>query len=1040
MNFLHDIDEQSIGLSEIDLSSVGTEPESLAPLDYDLDVMQNMIDQVNEYEEVFADLDNMIHREFMAEVFVELKHKVQNMRLTRFYSNLRNSCGFVSYRPQMSSKTPKIDPKDAEKFDRKLWGPDDFKYAEDIKTAFRQKFQAKDHHKRGKKRKNFTPHMGLAQLVAGNFDVPSFLLDEIEDIVALLVACKGCASLTQFLSIVFLYVKARTNFSVARSVYEYCSELFHDIDYDDRHKRAREYTSAFDAHSGTVGDKPAWLNLFSDLVQNWSLIIDNGLTAQIMKLMCMVVSLGLCSTTDLNFSVKGFKIFDADACVKTLDTKSLIDSILNFVLYFVEGAWMCFQKRSITPLIVGNADSSDMDAQYADICAMWDLVRNGNLKKMRNLEDHEFDMTLEKFTSRLKLYMNSAPAFERKIATDRYTKLLTMRNDYVSLKLAGSIREAPFAIELFGESSQGKTTLGELIENCLLQAAKLPMGKEYRTIINSSDKFDPTMKTNTIVVRADDFANDRSDTTNVNITRMILDYINNQIAYANKPEAQDKGKSFIEALLFMLSTNVKDLAAGAYSNCPYSIQRRMNYVITVEAKRTLQKISSSGKACGLDSSKVIASHTDADGVYRPPEIDDTWFLTVERAVQPEKLSDVATYEVVSDPSTGQRLQNVSAAVVISFLVDEFLKHRAEQKKLLERQAMQKKPLTPCCVEGCHSFASLCQKHKKENAAKKAEQEKLSKLTAGIACPDALVVPQKMKMEQQSGVSEMTQEYYDRIKLWYSRLNVFGHFRHSIVHSRYFNLFVCFAYRGEIIRALKQQTCANITLTILLMWFFPFFAWIFFPLFLFNQFALIQRVQTDIINRATEQCTWSVMNRNIRESNVVKFMALGVGATAIVTLVRTYRKMKPLLSQGSLMPKTMEDITNRDREVNVWNVTHGKNNAECTTDIARCTSPDQLQSKIDKNLLYGSFEHEGSVYCLNGLFISSNLVIVPYHYFAELHISEMEVTFTKDLPGKLGHSFTTRLSLKQGRYITGTDFCLCFSASGGSYFDIIKHFP
>jgi hypothetical protein len=57
---------------------------------------------------------------------------------------------------------------------------------------------------------------------------------------------------------------------------------------------------------------------------------------------------------------------------------------------------------------------------------------------------------------------HSLTGFDKKIISDRIRALLAIHNDYNTMLLSGGSRTAPFTIGFFGDSAQGKTTIGDL--------------------------------------------------------------------------------------------------------------------------------------------------------------------------------------------------------------------------------------------------------------------------------------------------------------------------------------------------------------------------------------------------------------------------------------------------------------------------------------------------------------------------------------------------------------------------------------------------
>jgi hypothetical protein len=558
---------------------------NLEPLPIDYNAVDQMVRNISDYDDIFANIDREVHQDRMAEVRPQLKKVVKNKQVTKLFKNVqRNSAAIANNQFH-----------------------DNYKQFENVKHAFKRK-----------RKSNFEPHIGLSSLPMDFIltgELPDQIAREVEILIALFTNLRGCKNVSAMMASLFLYIQTHTTGSVSKQVYTYVKDLIDTMSdsYESRSKRANDilddaFDEDFSPHiGGDAGDaRPEFLEMLSSLKTNWRMVVNNSIFDKIAKLVGVIVTLGLCNVTDLDFQICGFKLFEEEVIEKQMSSSDIVEAILGVVEHFAEGAWTCYVAGSMKPLFLGSNEALKMDQDYVDVMAMWDLVKNGNLKKIRGFEDVIFDTKLEKLIVEIRVMMSRAQTFEKKMLTEKLFMLTKMQSDYIAMKLAGEIRAAPLSIELFGASAQGKTTLGEIIEDILLASAQLPMDPALRTIIKPEDKFAPNMKTSTVVVRFDDFANGKPMASGINPTQLILDYCNNQVCYANKPEAGDKGKTFIEPHIVMLNTNKKNLNASAYSNCPFSIQRRMMLVLTVRAKIEVQRLDREGRTCGIDATKVKA--------------------------------------------------------------------------------------------------------------------------------------------------------------------------------------------------------------------------------------------------------------------------------------------------------------------------------------------------------------------------------------------------------------------------------------------------
>jgi hypothetical protein len=151
-----------------------------------------------------------------------------------------------------------------------------------------------------------------------------------------------------------------------------------------------------------------------------------------------------------------------------------------------------------------------------------------------------------------------------------------------------------------------------------------------------------------------------------------------------------------------------------------------------------------------------------------------------------------------------------------------------------------------------------------------------------------------------------------------------------------------------------------------------------------------------------------------------------------------KELKPILLQGSLAPTTKEEVAARDAEVNPWcdivrrQLPIGKQ--------AQTSTSDNLLKNVCKNLTYVKITgDDGKLYFANALFVKSNVVLLPKHYFDKVGKS-LKCEFRKKLPKQNGGKFYSEIDFDQSYHIPNTDVVLCYVSSGGSYKDLTGYFP
>lgn len=815
-----------------------------------------------------------------------------------------------------------------------------------------------------------------------------------EKSISLMVALSQARTTSQALSIIHLATCDMLESSVSVIVIKTLEEMF--------------------SPQSDCDDTPAWLDLLRSVRDNWTKCITSESFKHVSRVLGLLVVAGLCDKADVTFDIGTYRLIEPSLCSEHMNAADVADAVFKTVVYFAETGYACFQSRSLQPLLMSRAELLELDTEYGTIISWWDLVKNGNLEKVHNVTDAEFDRRLGLLTDRVTAMLPSLTGFEKKLVADKHLRLLQMRNDYVTMKLSCGMRKAPFVIKLFGKSSQGKTTYGEQVIQALLVSAGLPTERDYRVSYNVADKYMSTMKTNCVVMTLDDFANTKSDFMDQSPTQVLINVCNNQPCYANMADLAQKGKVFIEPRLVLINTNKEDLDAGIYSNCPYSIQRRPNIDIELEAKHEFQYVID-GKACGVDPAKVAAWNMMHE---KTATFDDIWNITIKKAVEPEKLSTIAKYKVVEH--NGKELSKVSFNEALNYIIDMYHRHDAAQNAIMDKTSNINEQLELCPIPGCKQIKGCCHAH-----------------------------------------NFNTQFGFDDIRnMWNSNAESFAEFRRTVMHHERwawleelpdFGLFNCFSYFGGYL-----QTFRSFAMLSIMNWFSSCFltciSWcicgpcmVVFTTIIVTCWSTIQQKyicrmfwQTRL-GRFVNTIRFSEITTTFRSRMATRCMAACALIGSLVGLSLVYKTWRQVKAQGALEPETEQDIKERAGETNVWAQVAIR--PLPATSKSRTTLKDQLRVMLEKNLTYVTILGKGGVKLkANALFLNTGVAVLPNHYFKEAGSDDLDCIFRKVNPEACGGKFRARVSRLASYHVPGTDLCICYVASGGSFKKLIDYLP
>ena len=200
--------------------------------------------------------------------------------------------------------------------------------------------------------------------------------------------------------------------------------------------------------------------------------------------------------------------------------------------------------------------------------------------------------------------------------------------------------------------------------------------------------------------------------------------------------------------------------------------------------------------------------------------------------------------------------------------------------------------------------------------------------------------------------------------------------------------------------------------------------------------MVKIVKESYISELTDRNSLHPMLQDIRDKHLARVLQASAVMGVVYTLAKLYRRWKSLDPQGSLEPTSFEEIAQRDREDNVWSRVTARKLPLTHKSFLSCQS--HLRNIVEKNLVYGTVETPDKKLMVNGLFLRSNVVMVPNHYFEGY--DELRVIFRKENPDYCGGKFVTQLHVKFSVLIPDTDMRVCYSPNGGSFKDIVDYFP
>lgn len=829
----------------------------------------------------------------------------------------------------------------------------------------------------------------------------------------------------------------------------------------------------------------SWITDLRSCLNNWKRYRTSKVAKSFLNLVNYVVSVGLCDKAKLTFSIGNVTLFTPFVSKRQLVANDLCELIMETALGFIEGGWRAFSNKSISAFFVEEDLFVEFENMYNDIRSIHGFSLTGNLRKFAGIDENEYELKLDaalKIGGKMLLKLGSESSFERKFISDRMDKIHDYRNEFVQVRTRGGLRIAPFGVSLYGDSAVGKSTLNQLTYEAIGSYNKIDVTPERVATWADNDKFASNIRASTNVIIFDDFGNTAPNFMDFSPCYRLIQCVNNALFTAPMAEANLKGKVGLHPHIVTITTNVEYLSANIYSEKPESILRRF-YHVKVEIKDEFNK---DGK---LDETKVFAK-------FGYTKIPDVWKLTVRSCVVGGLVasgSDRRQYSLEPIMFEGEKMIHVDVRTYLRWVQLASHKHYDQQRNLVE---VMRKEQDMVCHE-CGFFGCACDAVCEDSTDiplvidEVIMEEHVGICRSIIKCSVrilflicqyflgysygvfinwcvrwrlGLIVPplHTYWLESMDEHLRMFYAYFDHlvyvIRSMYVSLSTEGIIRlHDFyenhwlfdfvvylpdryVNSNIFILglmyqrrmtiaqrqyliiigvilcylkFLCLLYMGCIFKAIVIFIICNFALAIVL---------------LCERMVLKQ----ELMNRR------SVVPATVRWLRNHYLLAAGSLISTFYIALKLWKKARVLEMQGNLTPQTMEDVEERDLETNPW--------AELVispvpmTIASKTTTTEDLIPVVARNIV----NIESERYIVKGFFLTSNVLVVPYHYL-RIHREngfngDIRIRCFRTDRNKVGGNFREVLSEEYSYRIPNSDFIAFYSPSSGSVADITKFLP
>lgn len=860
----------------------------------------------------------------------------------------------------------------------------------------------------------------------------------IEDFFLLYFALKDCTSMTQFMSIMTIWLKSKCKVDSVKTLFEIAFGV------DTQEKVMVLLLSPFIKRESTIGELSSETNetlsdlsdsdfceyssesasdekrhiflQFRDALGALSStskdVRSSPLFSQVSALVSTVLALGFLSDTKtLRVSVKGMDLFRFNAAKGHKNCADLLEVCIDTLKFLVEKGYACFANGDTSAFFMVTDDGLKFDQDYVRITSQQGYVREQDWIPSPWLDQSDYEQDLLNCIENCEILLKAAPKGERYLIIRRLETLKKCHVDFTqTYKCKSGLRPAPFSFIIKGTSSIGKSTIVNNLITFALQTCAKNEGKEDYIVnpdvictLNEMDKYHSDYQGHTQAVLLDDLGNANPDTIDVNPTVNIINFNNNIKRTAIMAEAELKGKRALQPRVLAATTNVDmESMSRHFSLEPLSVLRRFN--IHIEA--TVRPDWRIPGTTFIDGTKLRAS-AEEDNFFP-----DAWIFDIYEYIGENKSKENRKHQLFSKrylkDREGKQLKRVGVAELLGLFRDYIPQYVESQKSVVSSSKKVYNQIL--CPHGV--FKSTCR------------------------CCQAMS-------------SESLSESYEDIRSAISRLSfvpnfdVLGYLPNFVLRSRVMNHLFSYRTIKENKRMFSLLNLFGLGACIATNIFLPLRSYsVLSSVIGANMFMFSFRKQQlwDRLNACHDTIPRLIDSINERQKKIGKMVVYF--AVGVLALYSAYRMMSGLMKLGKPTSQSdsvfNEDLT--ELTENIWKsvpiapLPSDLKDGHSYNDISFCV----IRQLASVTVLDSIRERKTS---FNGLFVDSNMMLIPYH-----ERPQNKVTFCIKMIGGncvSGKNFNVDLTavdcVPVGK-IGDTDVGLVYVGNSGDMKNLVKFFP
>jgi len=808
-----------------------------------------------------------------------------------------------------------------------------------------------------------------------------------------------------------------------------------------------------ESQGGTINPTSHCFKSINDFKNRWEYATNNPLFVQLRKLIVACISLQVIDVSNITGNKRLlFEAFFPHAQKSTANCFDLIDAMLSVLSCFGDYMEQCLEKKSFSPFLGASKNLRSLEERFRIVSEQHGYMSTAGFdRKTCPMMPHAYKTELEDLKRDFILFKNCAQRGLPSIYLEKIIEDITRFHTYhVTHFQANLIRISPFCVNCFGASGVGKTNVAHLILKYLasvnphlkhLDASKI-------ATVNPEEAYHSTVSSDTMAIILDDLANTLPDQRNGNApSAQLTFFITPNPTQAVRAELEKKGCTPITAEIVMVTTNAQDMGAMTSTIDPISTMRRANVHIEIKIHPNYQKIDGT-----MDTEKVFNK-------FRDKLTPDCYVFRVYMGVLNKHRSlSFPTVEHTWKNGTTQLLDNLGWDTLLKYVREKSILHY----DLQQRQVRKFETLftSDCFVcDGCHLPTERCSCPKKVFdksllAISQATEEHAPPFEHDGSVNEFALANHRLVDRLQNspyGFLNALQRHFRGFTPYCYSFFPMGNFElrifRALIHRKFFSNLLYPFNTVFLIIFLAANFLFRMCLSL------SFFSYIFQG---FNALIMGTLIFREMCNRFQLHtcihrhpiCPQFVSNTisNIR-SNRVKYLGWSVAGISSVlitcNLIKRVRNAYRIQcrSQGSLCPKTEQEVEQRNSEKNVW-LRNWSNFVPDSNHNLQTMTTESLTHRVKRGMrriLVTPMGHSNNTPRTGQmLIVRSNIGLLAAHTFAG--IKQGKLDFFRMPEDCTNHKLSFYFDLSTIYFIPGTDFAVIHIPNMPPVKSLVDYFP